>query len=187
MQKYWAQLTPEEHTSLSELLVKNSISARQRLRDQDPDYELKRAQKISEGHTRRTLTQKKEAAEKGRRSVRVSGRLSLAIAQWHATMSIKDKIEHFRKIQETRQKNNPEGITIPEDVREQIRSTVTNLWKDPDYRTRQMINRINNPSGSNTRWINNGIERRRLKMGEELPAGWKYGKKLIPNDDPSKG
>ncbi len=181
-EKTWANLSQEDRKNWIDKLVKGSIAARQRLRETDPNYELNRSKSISEGHARRTLEQKQDAAKKALITNPPERRSELATA-WHLSRTPEERSstiqKGWNKLTPAERRQRVIGNTTAEQRSEQHRQQQANLTLEQQLKRAKRASNL----GSNTRWINNGIQRIRLKNDQPLPSGWKYGKSIEQHED----
>ena len=167
--RYWESLSQEE----KDVKIKQLHVYREKYFDQEKhDLELRarRAAAVKAGHNRRTLEQKAETERKRQQSW-TNEQQSALTTEWHRNMSPEAKKKRGRSISMALK-----GRAFPGD-REKLSSSVTELWKDPEYRDRQLRNRRDKPSGLGTIWITNGITSRRVSPEDPIPEGWRRGKR----------
>jgi len=175
-QQIWARLTAEEKIAWSAKMVSASITARRRLRENDPNYEIRRAASISAGHAKRTPEQVRAAVEKQLLSC-PSEKRSEITKRWHASRSQAERSETVRRgwalMSPEERRRRVAGSWTHDQRSAQVRQQQASLTADQQVRRAQRAQNL----GSNTRWINDGVTNKRLKQGNPIPDGWRYGRK----------
>lgn len=169
MRLFFDSLSPQEREKRKQELIKRFGEARRKNNENDPEYEIKRGKKVSEGWAKRTPEQKVETARKTRLT-NPPERMSETTTNWHKNMDPEKKLSRGRNISIALT-----GREFPGDL-EKLSNSVKRLWENPEYRKKQ---EKRTPSCRSTVWINNGSKNRRLKLGEPLPEGWVYGRTII--------
>lgn len=173
----WARLSPEERSKWAATLVQTSMGARLRLRAADPAYEDRRIEKIKEGHSTRTLEQKRASVAKQIASHPPEKR-SLSAALWHSSRTPEERSATIKLgwefLSPTERSLRARGSFTSEQRSAQVKKQQAELTSEQILRRSLRAQRL----GSGTRWINNGAMARRFPATEPLPEGWAYGKKL---------
>lgn len=166
--RWWTSLSDEEKEEHRQKLRDVAETYRRSLLT-DTNAREARIDSIRRGHARRTADQKNEATRK-RLTVVTSEIRSESARAWHANMTEEQRAARGRNISRALT-----GRPFSGD-RSKLSAARAAEWKNPDYRSRQMENRIKNPSARNTIWITNGTSNRRLRNDIPILDGWTRGR-----------
>lgn len=184
--KWWSKLTDDARRELVQKMFASSIEARKRLKETDPDYEIKRNQKIKEGHAKRTPEQKAESSRQGLSKFSREAQ-SETLRKFHASQTPEERLkrvmgsatpEEFIE----RTKRQLVGSRTHDEISAQVIFQQANLTEEQKTARSKRASYL----GKNTRWITDGRNNRRLKQGDPVPTGLDYGKTSVQSLSPEE-
>jgi hypothetical protein len=179
MKQFWASMTEQERADFKSIFIKAGIEAQKKLRDSDPEYDIKRGKNISNSLAKRTPEQKAAAILKTLTSFPPEER-SKIIRQFHATQTPEERSRRVKGSltpeQLSERSRRAAASRNPEERSAQIRRQQASLTKEQEKRRSERA-RLAALGNTGRRWINDGKTNRRLKNGDELPIGWIFGQR----------
>ena len=176
MKSFWASLGPNERNRRLSKLISNSIRAVKRIREKNPNYDIRRGENISKSFAKRTVEEKAAATQK-RLKTFPPEKISESIRKWHASRTPEERSATLKRgwanltPEQKRVRAGVGTIARSEQVRRQQASLSIENQKRRVNRARA-IAELNTGSF----WANDGKINKRLKCGVRLPHGWVRGK-----------
>ena len=172
----WAHLTKEEQDIRRAKASSASIEKLRLTRQADPNFDIKRGKSISAGYAKRTAEDKALTIKKRLTSTTHEKR-SLPIKRMWDHLNSEERrarqIGASTSEQRSERGRRANAALSPSERSDRVRNQQASLTLEQQIKRADRAHKL----GAGTRWITNEQNNKRLKDQEQLPDGWRYGRK----------